>query len=196
MINSRSYTFESVKMEKMKQLKNQALNAGKKGKEKLEAIQSKDWAEPTGKALKAAAGVVSVIPPPVGSVLKGALSMGGAVLNPDPTLADITRAKSEIKEEVKDAFIEVARDMGDIRGDLQDLRGGVKDVLKIFSDQAFYEGIATIDAYHKFYTDTGRLNLHDRQYLCPKKMANMVTNKKIACHKKPQCQFVNIVITQ
>ena len=156
-------------MEKMKQLKDQALNAGKKGKEKLEEIKSQDWAEPTGKALKAAAGVVSVIPPPVGSVLKGALSMGGAVLNPDPTLADITRAKNEIKEEVKDAFIEVARDMGDIRGDLQDLRGGVKDVLKIFSDEAFYEGIATIDAYHKFYTDTGRLNLHDRQYLCKKK---------------------------
>ena len=83
-------------MEKMKQVKDQALNAGKKGKEKLEAIQSQEWAEPTGIALKAAAGVVSVIPPPVGSVLKGALSMGGAVLNPDPALADITRAKNEI----------------------------------------------------------------------------------------------------
>ena len=96
MINSRSYTFESVKMEKMKQVKNQALNAGKKGKQKLKEIKSQDWAEPTGIALKAAAGVVSVIPPPVGSVLKGALSMGGAVLNPDPALADITRAKNEI----------------------------------------------------------------------------------------------------
>ena len=46
-------------MEKVKEFKDQVVGAGKKGKEKLEEIQKKEWAEPTGKALKAAAGVAS-----------------------------------------------------------------------------------------------------------------------------------------
>ena len=49
-------------MEKVKGLKDQVVNVGKKAKDKLDDIKSKEWAEPTGKALKAAAGVVSVIP--------------------------------------------------------------------------------------------------------------------------------------
>ena len=46
-------------MEKVKEFKDQVVGAGKKGKEKLEEIQKKEWAEPTGKALKASAGVAS-----------------------------------------------------------------------------------------------------------------------------------------
>ena len=125
----------------MKGFKDQVVNAGKKGKDKLDDIKSKEWAEPTGKALKAAASVVSVIPPPVGSVLKGALSMGGTVLNPDPTLADLRRAKEEIKEEMKIAFIEVTRNMGDITSELSTLRSDIQPLLKLISDKEFYEAI-------------------------------------------------------
>ena len=140
-------------MEKIKGFKDQVVNAGKKGKDKLDAIKSKEWAEPTGKALKAAASVVSVIPPPVGSVLKGALSMGGAVLNPDPTLADLRRAKDEINNAMQAAFQEVAEDMGDMKTELSDLRGDIGPVLQLISDKEFYDGIATIDAHHDFYTE-------------------------------------------
>ena len=137
----------------MKGFKDQVMNAGKKGKDKLDDIKSKEWAEPTGKALKAAASVVSVIPPPVGNVLKGALSMGGAVLNPDPTLADLRRAKDEINNAMQAAFQEVAEDMGDMKTELSDLRGDIGPVLQLISDKEFYDGIATIDAHHEFYTE-------------------------------------------
>ena len=136
-----TYTGYST-FKKMKGVKNQVIKAKTKGKAKLEEIQKKDWAEPTGSALKAAASVVSLIPPPVGNVLKGALSMGGAVLNPDPTLGDLRRAKEEIIEEVKVAFLEVAKDMGDITPELLDLRSDIQDLLKLVSDKEFYEGEA------------------------------------------------------
>ena len=64
-------------MEKMKQLKNQAMNAGQKGRDKSEEIRFQDWAEPTGATLNAAVRVVSVIPPPLGSGLKGAFPTHG-----------------------------------------------------------------------------------------------------------------------
>lgn len=142
-----------ITMEKAKEVKDQVLEAGKKGKEKLEEIQKKEWAEPTATALKAAANVVSIIPPPVGNVLKGALSLGGTILNPDPSLADLRRAKEEIKEEMKTVFKEVAKDMAKIRGELSGLRNDMEDVLKLISDKEFYEGIETIDAYHRYYMD-------------------------------------------
>ena len=41
----------------------------------------KEWAEPTATALKAAARAVSLIPPPVGNVLNGALSLGARSQN-------------------------------------------------------------------------------------------------------------------
>ena len=140
-------------MEKVKEVKDQVLETGKKGKAKLEEIQKKEWAEPTGTALKAAASAVSLIPPPVGNVLKGALSLGATVLNPDPSLADLRRAKEEIKDEMKTAVHEVAKDMANIVGELSALRTDMEDVLKLISDKEFYEGIETIDAHHRFYMD-------------------------------------------
>ena len=54
---------------------------------------------------------------------------------------------------MKNEFQEVAKGMGDIRSDLSDLRGSIGNVLKLVSDQAFFDSIETIDAYHEFYTD-------------------------------------------
>ena len=142
-------------MEKVKAAKDQVLEAGKKGKAKLEEIQKKDWAEPTATALKAAASAVSLIPPPVGNVLEGALSLGATVLNPDPSLADLRRAKEEIKDEMKAAVHEVAKDMAKIGGELSALRTDMEDVLKLISDKEFYEGIESIDAHHKYYFING-----------------------------------------
>ena len=76
-------------MEKVKGFGKKVADAGKTGKSKLDEIRTKDWAEPTGAVLKAAANVASLIPPPAGGVIKGALSMGGSLLNPDPTLATL-----------------------------------------------------------------------------------------------------------
>ena len=146
-------------MEKLKAAKDQVLETGKKGKAKLEEIQEKEWAEPTGKALKAAASVVSLIPPPVGNVLKGALSLGATVLNPDPSLADLRRAKEEIIAEMKTEVHEVAGIMTNMCGELSSLRGDMKIVLELISDKEFSEGIETIDAHHKYYFITGPNNL-------------------------------------
>ena len=140
-------------MEKAKEFKDQVVDTGKKGKEKLEDIQKKEWAEPTGKALKAAASLVSFIPPPVGNVLKGALSLGATVLNPDPSLADLRRAKEEIIDEMKTEVHEVAGIMNNMGGELSSLRGDMKIVLELISDKEFYEGIETIDAHHRYYMD-------------------------------------------
>ena len=140
-------------MEKLKEAKDQVLEAGKRGKAKLEEIQKKEWAEPTGVALKAAASAVSLIPPPVGNVLKGALSLGGTVLNPDPSLADLRRAKEEIKDEIKTEVREVAKEMSEIRGELSILSWDLKDFLKLISDREFYEGIETIEAHHRYFMD-------------------------------------------
>ena len=142
-------------MEKVKAAKDQVLETGKKGNTKLEEIQKKEWAEPTGAVLKAAANAVSLIPPPVGNVLNGALSLGATVLNPDPSLADLRRAKEEIKDEMKAAVHEVAKDMAKIGGELSLLRTDMEEVLKLISDKEFYEGIETIDAHHKFYFING-----------------------------------------
>ena len=133
--------------------RDQVLEAGNYGKAKLEEIQKKEWAEPTGIALKAAASIVSLIPPPVGNVLEGALSLGATVLNPDPSLADLQRAKEEIKDEMKTAINEVARDMTKMGSELSSLRGDLNVVLKLISDKEFYEGIENIDAHHQFFMD-------------------------------------------
>ena len=70
----------------------------------------------------------------MGNVLKGALSVGGAVLNPDPTLGNLRRAKEEIKDEIKIAFIEVAQDMGEIKPELSLLRNDIE----VFRDPNFF----------------------------------------------------------
>ena len=147
-------------MEKVREVKDRVLEAGKKGKEKLEDVQKKEWAEPTGTALKAAAGVASLIPPPFGDVIKGALSLGATVLNPDPSLADLRRAKEEIKDEMKTVFTEVAKDMSEIHGKLSTLDGKAGDVLRLICDREFFEHIDNIDAHHQYFME-GLHNLED-----------------------------------
>ena len=147
-------------MEKAKQVKDQVVEAGQKGKEKLEEIQKKEWAEPTATALKAAASAVSLIPPPVGNVLNGALSLGATVLNPDPSLADLRRAEEEIKDEMKVAVHEVAGIMSKMGGELSSLRVDMK-VLELISDKEFYEGIEIIDTHHKYYFMDGLNDLEN-----------------------------------
>ena len=137
----------------MKEAGKELGEAGKKAKAALDKIRENEWAERTGSVLKVAAKLVENIPFPAGTILKGVCSMGGTLLNPDPSLADLRRAKEEINNAMQAAFLEVAEDMGDIQSELSDLRGDIGDVLKLISDKEFYDGIATIDAHHEFYTE-------------------------------------------
>lgn len=138
-------------MEKVKGFGKKVAEAGKTGKSKLDEIRTKDWAEPTGAVLKAAANVASLIPPAAGGVIKGALSMGGSLLNPDPTLADLRRAKEEIKEELQSNFKEVAVQMSDMGGDLSYVRDKVEDLMEMITEKEFYHGIEEVDANHEFF---------------------------------------------
>ena len=73
--------------------------------------------------------------------------MGGALPNPYPTFGDLLQAKDKINGKMKIAFLEVAKDMGDINAELLVLRSGIEDVFKLISDKEFYDGVATIDAH-------------------------------------------------
>ena len=73
--------------------------------------------------------------------------MGGALPNPYPTFGDLLQAKDKIKGKMKIAFLEVAKDMGDINAELLVLRSGIEDAFKLISDKEFYDGVATIDAH-------------------------------------------------
>ena len=137
-------------MEKVKGFGKKVAEAGKTGRSKLDEIRTKDWAEPTGAVLKAAANVASLIPPPAGGVIKGALSMGGSLLNPDPTLADLRRAKEEIKEELQSNFKEVAVQMSEMGGDLSYVRDKVEDLMEMITEKEFYHGIEEVDANHEY----------------------------------------------
>ena len=140
-------------MEKVKGFGKKVAEAGKTGKSKLDEIRTKDWAEPTGAVLKAAANVASLIPPPAGGVIKGALSMGGSLLNPDPTLADLRRAKEEIKEELQSNFKEVAVQMSEMGGDLSYVRDKVEDLMEMITEKEFYHGIEEVDANHEYFLE-------------------------------------------
>ena len=141
-------------MEKVKKAK----EAGKKGKArfeaKLEEIQNSKWAGPIATCLTTAATLVTLVPPPAGTILQAALSLGATVLSPDPDLAaDLRIAKEEIKDEMKVVFKEVVQYMAEIRDDLSALRSDMKDVLKLIYHREFYEGIDTIDAYHSVFME-------------------------------------------
>ena len=140
-------------MEKVKAIGKKVADAGKAGKSKIDEIRTKDWAEPTGAVLKAAANAASLLPPPVGGVIKGALNMGGSLLNPDPTLADLRRAKEEIQDEVRSTFKEVAQEMSEIEDDLSALRNNIDDLLEIITEKEFYRGIEEVNANHEYFME-------------------------------------------
>ena len=131
-----------------------ATELGKKAKANLDKIRENEWAERTGSVLKVAAKLVEKVPFPAGTVLKGVCSLGGAILNPDPSLADIRRAKEDIKDEVKTAFGEVSQDVNMIRGDINSLRGDVADMLEVITDKEFFDHIREVDAHYAFYTES------------------------------------------
>ena len=60
-----NYTAAFNEMEKVKKIRKRVGEAGKTGKSKIDEIRTKEWAEPTGAVLKAAANAASLIPPPV-----------------------------------------------------------------------------------------------------------------------------------
>ena len=111
--------------------------------------------------MKAAASVVSLIPPPVGNVLRGALSLATTVLIVDPSLDDLHRTKEEIIDEMKTVAHEVAGDMTKMGGELSSLRSDLKVVMRLLSDKEFYKGIEIIDAYHKNYFMEGLNDLEN-----------------------------------
>ena len=63
--NTQRGTLSFNAMEKIKVFGKKAGKAGKTGKSKIDEIRTKEWAEPTGAVLKAAANAASLIPPPV-----------------------------------------------------------------------------------------------------------------------------------
>ena len=69
-------------------------------------------AEPIALALKTTGKIISSLPPfPGRSLLSGAFTLGGSVLNPDPSLADIKRSEESIKDEIKRNFSEIVEEM-------------------------------------------------------------------------------------
>ena len=63
--NTQRGTLSFNAMEKIKVFGKKVGKAGKTGKSKIDEIRTKEWAEPTGAVLKAAANAASLIPPPV-----------------------------------------------------------------------------------------------------------------------------------
>ena len=140
-------------MEKVKEAGKQVGEAGKKAKAALDKIRENEWAEKTGSVLKVTAKLVEHIPFPAGTILKGVCSMGGALLNPDPTLADFKRAKEDIKDEMKVVFSEVVNQISTIGTEINSLRRDVENVLELISDKEFYKGIREVDAHYEFYSE-------------------------------------------
>ena len=102
-----------------KELGGKVKELGSDVKSKIKSIQEKDWTEPTPTALKATGAIIKAIPG--GGILAGAFTLGVTVLNPDPTLADLRRAKDEIKDEVQTCFKSIAVDMKDMKSDIRQL---------------------------------------------------------------------------
>ena len=124
-------------MEKVKGCGKKVAEAGKTEKSKLDEIRTKsEWAEPTGAVLKVAANVASLLPPPAGDSVVGALDMGGPV-NPDPMLADLRRAKEEVQEELRSSFKEAAQEISEMEDYLLVVRDGIEDLMEIITDKEF-----------------------------------------------------------
>ena len=83
--------------------------------------------------------------------IKGALNLGGALLNPDPTLADLRRAKEDIQEEVRGSFKEVAQEMSEIRDEFSDVRDNVEVLMEIVTEQEFKRGIEEVESNHEYF---------------------------------------------
>ena len=84
-------------------------------------------------------------------MIKGALNLGGALLNPDPTLADLRRAKEDIQEEVRGSFKEVAQEMSEIRDEFSDVRDNVEVLMEIVTEQEFKRGIEEVESNHEYF---------------------------------------------
>ena len=140
-------------MEKVKGFGKKVAEAGKTGKSKLDEIRTKDWAEPTGAVLKAAANIAGLIPPPAGGLIEGALNMGASLLNPDPTLADLRRAKEEIKEEVRSSFKDATQDMSEVKDELSVVRDGINNLMEMITEKEFYKGIEDVQANYEYFIE-------------------------------------------
>ena len=86
-------------------------------------------------------------------MIKGALSIGGSILNPDPTLADLRKAKEEIQEGVVTSFQEVIHEMSGMEDDLSSVRDKVEDLMELFTEKEFYQGIEDVDANHEYFME-------------------------------------------
>ena len=80
-------------------------------------------------------------------MIKGALTIGGSLLNPDPTPADLRRAKEEIQDEVRNTFKQIAQEMSKIEDDLSALRDNIDDLLEIVTE------IEEVDANHEYFME-------------------------------------------
>ena len=140
-------------MEQLKGTGKKMALVGKKGKSKLDEIRTKDWAEPTGAVLKAVANIASLIPPPAGGLIEGALNMGASLLNPDPTLADLRRAKEEIKEEVRSSFKDATQEMSGMKDDISVVRDGINNLMEMITEKEFYKGIEDVQANYEYFVE-------------------------------------------
>ena len=127
-------------MENVKQVGEAMGEAMGEAKAAVDKVRENVWAERTGSVLKVAAKLVDKIPFPAGAILGGFCSMGGTLLNPDPSLADLRRAK----EEIKDKMTTVLNEVDKISSELSDLAN-------LIYDKEFYKGIRNVDAHHKVY---------------------------------------------
>ena len=71
---------------------------------------------------------------PVLKVLSGACSLASSTLNPDTALSDLTKAKNELKEDVKAAFSAVASEMSLVQTSLSNLRDEIEELVQMISE--------------------------------------------------------------
>lgn len=127
--------------------------------EAIEKVQSQSWSEPTGQALEVSAKIVSGLGdfiPGVG-IIAGALSFGGKLLNPQPSMKDLHSEMLQIKETlekqnsplVKRALLEeekrIQEKIENPESELKQNMAEVKDDLKLLLPkvQQFSESITS-----------------------------------------------------
>ena len=138
----------------------------KKVKFKIVEVRSKPWAEPTAMALKVTGKIVkSAAPFPGSSLLGGAFSLGAAVLNPDPSLADLKRSEQSICSEIIKTCGEISKEMEFVSSQAERVENKLDEVLLIVTDIHYLNGIKEIAAaYQVFLQRSAHLDAWNKEF--------------------------------
>jgi hypothetical protein len=119
----------------------------------LEIIHSKKWAQPTAMALRSTSLILATLTEgiPLVGILGGALQLGSALLDPQPSNSEMNNNIGAIKNEVQSSFKLIAKDMKKIEDD-------VSEIKRIVIESHYLDGIEQVDASFRTFVD-GAQNL-------------------------------------